>query len=368
MTTTLSAADVARLLTDPSAGAREELAQKLGLRLSEPSIAPGELALAHDIVRLLAKDVEAAVRAALSRGMRQSPHLPRDLALRMADDVDAVALPILADSLVLTDEDLIDLVRRGSPRKQQAVAGREDLAEAVSGAIISHADERAVTTLMGNASARIGGASMEQALDRFGDSAPMKERMVLRQTLPPAVAERLVALVSAHLQAHLVRNHELSPGLAADLVLGGRESVVVRLSSGSDEPDLIRMVEQMKHSGRLTPSLVLRSLCTGDLGFFEAAMTALADVPVANVRLLIHDPGGKGLASLFRKSGLPDALLPMVRAAIEVVHDSRFDGEKRDLERFRARIIARVLTQAETCDSADADYLLGKLGDVLALA
>jgi uncharacterized protein (DUF2336 family) len=365
MTAILSATDVARLLADPSAGSREDLARKLGQQLSETSLGARELALAHDILRLLAEDVEDAVRAALSRGMRLSPYLPRDLALRMADDIDSVALPILAASLVLTDDDLIDLIGRVPPRKQQAMAARTDLAAAVSGAIVAQADVRAVTTLMANATAHIGAQAMEQALDRFGDNEPMKERMAMRPTLPPAVAERLVALVSAHLQAHIVRNHELSPSLAADLVLSGRESVVVRLSSGSDEPDLIRMVEQMKLNGRLTPSLVVRSLCTGDLGFFEAAMTALTDVPVANTRMLIHDHGGKGLEQLYRRSGLPQDLLPMVRAAVEAVDDSRFDGEKRDLKRFRSRVIARVLTQAEACDPADTDYLVSKLGDLL---
>ena len=368
MTVSLTAADVARLLTDPSADARQDLAHKLGEHLTEPTIAPSELALAQDIVRLLAKDIESAVRVALSSSLRRSPHLPHDVALRLAQDIDAVSLPILTDSLVLTDDDLIGIVRAGSPYKQLAIAARPSLSEAVSGAVVAHAGPGAVMTLLDNASARIGADAMEQALDRFGDNETIKERMVMRDSLPPTVAERLVALVSARLQAHLVRHHELPAGLAADLVLNGRESVVMRLSSGSDEPDLARMVEQMKHSGRLTPSLVLRAICTGDLGFFEAAMAALADVPLANARTLIHDPGGNGLAPLYRKAGLPPVMFAMIRAAVAVVGDSRFDGEKRDLERFRSRVIARVLTQTEASDPADVDYLVEKLGDILIAA
>ena len=37
-------------------------------------------------------------------------HLPHDVAVRLASDVEAVALPILADSPVLTDADLVALV------------------------------------------------------------------------------------------------------------------------------------------------------------------------------------------------------------------------------------------------------------------
>jgi hypothetical protein len=48
-----------------------------------------------------------------------------------------------------------------------------------------------------------------------------------------------------------------------------------------------------------------------------------------------------------------------------VVDETGFDGNPRDLERFRSRVITRVLTMAEYVDSGDADYLIDKLGDVL---
>jgi len=62
---------------------------------------------------------------------------------------------------------------------------------------------------------------------------------------------------------------------------------------------------------------------------------------------------------------MPDALFGAVRAAVDVVDELKFDGEPHDLERFRARVISRVLTLVETVDPADADYLVDKLGDVL---
>ena len=66
----------------------------------------------------MAKDVELTVRRALSESLRSARHLPNDVALRLANDVEAVALPILADSPVLTDADLIELVRHGSADRQ----------------------------------------------------------------------------------------------------------------------------------------------------------------------------------------------------------------------------------------------------------
>jgi uncharacterized protein (DUF2336 family) len=121
----------------------------------------------------------------------------------------------------------------------------------------------------------------------------------------------------------------------------------------------------MHRNGRLTPTLILRALCTGDIAFFEAAMAVRGDVPLANAQLLIHDPSRQGLAALYRKAELPESLLGAVRAAVDVVNETGFDGNPRDLERFRARVIARVLTTVESVDAEDADYLIDKLGDVL---
>ena len=98
-------------------------------------------------------------------------------------------------------------------------------------------------------------------------------------------------------------------------------------------------------------------------------MAALAGISVDNARLLVHDPGGNGLLSLYRKAAMPAALLPMVRAAVEVVDETRLDGQAHDLERFRTRVITRVLTQEDApADPGDSDYLLEKLGDMLMAA
>ncbi len=62
---------------------------------------------------------------------------------------------------------------------------------------------------------------------------------------------------------------------------------------------------------------------------------------------------------------MPANLYDAIRAAVDVVDETGFDGDARDLERFRARIITRVLTVTEAIEPADADYLVDVLGDVL---
>jgi uncharacterized protein (DUF2336 family) len=365
MVSTLSQQDVARLLADPSTDVRAEVAGKLAQEIDSPKLTAGELQMAQDIVRLMAKDAAVAVRSALSQSLRSAKRLPNDVAMRLADDVDAVALPILSDSSVLTDADLIAIVGRGSAAKQEAIAVRPNVSEEVSDALITTAGESAVTKLMKNATAQISDRSLGKAVDRFAASEAVKESMVLRQHLPVTVAERLVALVSEQLTDYLVSHHELSPAMATDLVMQSRERAIMQLRNDSGEADVVELVRQMHRNNRLTPMLVLRALCMGDMDFFAAALAVMAKVPLANARILIDDAGGNGLTSLYARAGLPERLLPAVRIAIDVVEGTSFDGGEHDIERYRARVIARILTQFEGFDRDDLDYLLDKLGDVL---
>jgi uncharacterized protein (DUF2336 family) len=365
MASSLTAHDVARLMSEPSPDLRAELAEKVAADLSANGLTAAEVKLAQDIVRVLARDVEEKVRASLSRALRHSPNLPRDVARKLAEDIEFVSLPMLADSLVLTDQDLIEIVRLGSSIKQEAIASRPNLAETVSDALVTHGEEPAVVVLMANNSAKIAEATFHRAATRFANSDNVKEAMVLRETLPITVAERMVTMVSKALQAHLVKAHALAPATAANIVMTSREHAIIRLSLGASDEELRHMVAQMHRNGRLTPSLVLRALCTGDIAFFEAAMAAKSDVPLDNAQILIHEPSRRGLKALYRKAAMPEALFLAIQAAVDVVDELQFDGEPRDLERFRERVISRVLTLVETVDAADADYLLEKLGDVL---
>ncbi len=361
----LSPSDVARLLAEPSAQARAEVAGKLAQDIDNPELSASEVRLAQDIIRILANDIEATVRQTVSQSLRCSTRLPADTALRLANDIEAVALPILADSGLLTAADLVAIVRRGSPVKQEAIAGRRDLAEDVSDVLISDAHVRAVTALMRNSTAQISENGLGKAIERFSDDDAVKESIARRDKLPITIAERLVALVTDQVKNHLVSHHELSPDIATDIVLQTRDVTTITLSYGSREDELQLLVEEMRSHDRLSPFLVLRALCLGDMEFFEAAMAALANVPVRNARRLIHDAGPNGLRSLFEKSGLPPRLLPAIRVAVDVVDGVKFDGGEHDLERYRARVITRILTQFERFGDEDLDYLLEKLIAVL---
>jgi uncharacterized protein (DUF2336 family) len=366
MASHLSQADVERLLKEPSPLVRAEVAGKIALDIDSPQMNDGEIKLAHDIVRLMARDVEVSVRQSLAQNLRTAQRLPHDVAVQLARDVEAVALPILQESTVLTDADLLSIVAEGSDKKHEAIAERPNVSTQVSEALITSAGETAVTKLMNNATAQIAPQSLDKAITRFQASESVKEAMVQRSALPVVVAERLATLVSDRLRDYLVAHHEMSATVAADLVLQSRERTIVGLAAGSSEQEIEKLVQQMFHNGRLTPSIVLRALCMGDVLLFESAVAIMANIPLVNARILIHDGGQLGLKTVYEKANMPASMLPIVRAAIGIVHETELTGASAsEIESYRATVIERIVTQFEHFSSEDIDYLITKLGDLL---
>lgn len=356
--------DVARLLANPSADTRAELAAKIAGQ--HPMLSMEQRKLAEDIFRLMAKDAEERVREALSRQLKENPLVPHDLALTLARDVDAVALPILQFSEVLTDEDLIEIVKAQSPDKQVAVASRAHVSADVAEALVDSHNESVVATLVSNEGAELSEATLQRVVDEFGDSEAVGKPLVARASLPVTVAERLMAKVSENLREALAERRDLSPETVANLLLQAREMAVLGLADS--DTDVAKLVDHLYRNGRLTPSIILRAVCMGDTTFFETALAKLARIKLENARTLIHDAGKRGFEALFDKAGLPKAFFQAMRAAIDVSYEMEYDGGPNDRERFSRRMIERILTQygdlGVEFENDDLEYLLAKMNQL----
>jgi uncharacterized protein (DUF2336 family) len=367
----LTQADVTRLLNDSSPRVRAQTTAKIAAEFDAAALSEAERRIAEDIFRALVRDTEVLVREALAAHLKSTPELPHDVALALARDVDSVALPVLKFSEVLTDDDLIDIVRGQEPAKQVAIAQRSGVSEAVSDALVETGNEAAVAHLVGNEGAALSEGALDRLIDKYKESTPVADSLARRPNLPPAISERVVSALAERLQAYLVSKHELSPDMASTLVLQARERATVTLIDyGSSEVELDSLIDQLHRKEGLTPSLLLRVLCVGDLIFFERAMSKLTNLPLRNVRILIHDKGMLGLEPLYLRAGLPKALFPAFRAAVSLVVETDYDGGPNDRQRYVERIMQRILTKFEDPATRiapdDIEYLMVKLRQLAA--
>lgn len=367
----LSKDDVTRLLSDPSPEVRAATTTKIAKSFDVSAFNDEERRIAEDIFRILSEDAEIRVRQALSAQLKTNPDLPRDVALTLARDVESVALPLLKVSEVLTDEDLIAIVRGESAAKQSAIAQRPQVSEQVSDALVDTGNEEAVARLVRNKGARISESAYDRVVENYSSSSAVTDSLTRRLDLPPAISERVVAAISDRLHEYLIDKHDVSPDIASNLILQVREQAIMSLlDHGSSDDDLDSLIAQLHRKNGLTPSLLLRALCTGDLAFFERSVAKLTGLPLQNVQLLIHDAGMLGLESLYLRAKLPKTLYPAFRAAIVLAIETDYDGGSNDRERYVEKMLERVLTRfpdpSMRISSSDIEFLITKLRQIAA--
>jgi uncharacterized protein (DUF2336 family) len=226
-------------------------------------------------------------------------------------------------------------------------------------ALVESDNEKATEVLVKNEGAELDEDTIGQILDNYGETDAIKQGLAERSELPMNISERLITMVSGRLKGYLVERHSLSEQYANYLTHDTRERATVDLlDQSANFADIEQFILHLRESKRLTPSLIVRAICIGDIRFFETAMAILAKMPIANARIMIHDSGRLGLRAIFNRTGMPLVYFPIFRVAIDVLDETQYDGHTGDRTRFRRRMIERILTQFNEIDPGDIDYLI----------
>jgi len=355
--------DIQRLSKEADPQERALAAGRFCTRFDAPDLSAEERAAGAEIIRILAEDAADLVRRALSVTLQRSVHLPPDVARKLASDIDSIAIPVIGGSPVLSDDDLVAIVRSGHPARQTAVASRNAVSETVVREIAEHGAAGAVAAAASNDGAVFDAAAYDMVLRRFENSPEVIERFIDRSNLPLEVTERLISKITDEAMQRLVSRHALPPQLAVELAEGARERATIDLVDQAGlSQDPRRFVQQLLLNGRLTPSLMLRALFRGHMTFFEHCIAELAGIEHSKAWLLIHDAGSLGLEAAFKKAGLPARILPAVRAGLSAWHSLEIGpGGERDVARFRKLLTERVFTQFQGAPEAELDYCLSRL-------
>ncbi|OPZ79258.1 MAG: hypothetical protein BWY78_00155 [Alphaproteobacteria bacterium ADurb.Bin438] len=364
----LSMGDVQRLISDNSPESRAIAAEKIAASYSHENFVNVEKKIAEDIFRLLAKDVEERVRVVLSENLMQSEDLPRDVALTLAHDIsDIVANPILQFSKLLTSDDLIEIIKEGNESRQVAIASRETVETSVSSVLAEVGKEKAVETLVRNEGAKIDETAFSKVMDRFGDKENIQHGLTMRSALPSSIAGRLLDKVSEDLKKHLIQKHNIDPSKAKTIISQSRDKATVNVTSMVTDEETQSIVYGLKQKNKLTPSIILRALCSGETIFFENSIALLTKLPVANIRKLVYDTGPLGLPALYEKAGLPARMFPAARIAIDLIKETNYKGGDADIqESFSRMVVGRLMEQLrdvmdDVQEDADIETLLALL-------
>lgn len=358
----LTELDIRRLVKAADENERAAAAHKLCRAMDRTDLDAEDRAAAEKILRVLADDAAELVRRAMAVTLKASDLIPRDVARRLAADVDSIALPIIEFCPAFSDEDLIEIVRAGAAIRQIAVAGRPRVSRDVAEVLAAEGVEPAVRTLAANDNADLSERALSSAVDRFGASPEVTAAIAYRQVLPPAISERLIELVGDAVRDHLISRHAVPPEVVIRLAGHARERATVDLiDQAGAEADLAAFAAQLNARKVLNASLLLRALARGQMSLFEHGMAELAGTPHSRAWLMIHDAGPLGLKAIYDRAGMPPRLFAAFRSGVDTWRALQAEGAETTGEAYQQRMLERFLTQRPNAPREDMAYLMERL-------
>ena len=117
MRSRLTDEDIRRLIKGENPEDRALAARKICQRIDVPDLTDEERQAANAIITMIAQDAATLVRRSLAVTLRQSPNLPKDVAMKLARDIESIAVPVIAGSpvyreVILAAEPVVPYPRR----------------------------------------------------------------------------------------------------------------------------------------------------------------------------------------------------------------------------------------------------------------
>jgi uncharacterized protein (DUF2336 family) len=318
----LSAEDVGTLQRDRSPQARAQVASKFGRQFDELCAGSGQ-ALADAVLQLLVRDLAAEVRQALASAVAGSARLPPQAAQQLAGDEIEIARPILERSPVLTDEDLVRVVRTNAMQYALAVAGRERLSEIVSEALVATGHEQVVTRLVDNDGAKLSQSTMQRVIEDFRGNEQIHARVIRRPELPYEVVEQLIGVMGDRLEWQLIRDRRMPAEEARALMNAVRERAAISFTARTHADGKLhqRLLDELG-AGRLGHERLLLLLRDGDIAGLEIGLALHARLEPTQVRHLLYHADRRHLAALCIAAGLATPHYITLRMALELAEET----------------------------------------------
>jgi len=265
------------------------------------SVSDRERALMSEILRRLVHDVEKNLRKSLAENLSKRSDTPHALIVELANDEFEVAHPILIESNVLQDQDLIETIKHRTMAHQLAISMRNTLSEDVSEALVETGEQDVIANLLNNHGAKISRHVMDYLVSESKRVDSYQNPLVQRSDLPPELAERMSWWVSAALREHISGKFNLDLGELDDAIetvtseqFGAEPDTAAPTSKADD------LVERLSDLGELNASFLIKALRQGEISLFEAAFCKLTGLKTKLLRRILFEPGGEALVLLCR--------------------------------------------------------------------
>ncbi len=277
------------LAPDASDGARAALASGLyDLARASADLTTDDRSMAVDVVMEIIKRAAAGVRQQLSERLARDPQAPKVLVLALARDQIAIAFPVLSESAVLEEADLLDIIRESPLEHRLGTLQRESVPAAVSSAVVESRDALAMRWLVENPGADIPRDAMEVIVEASRVEPELQRPLVNRTDLPADLATKMHEFVPDDLRQRLTDH--------------GRNAAAT--PSEHAEGWALSLALEMRAAGALTAEFLLKTLRDGKVAQFDELFARYSRISSAAARQILSSPTGEALAVALKAQGV----------------------------------------------------------------
>jgi uncharacterized protein (DUF2336 family) len=296
------AKDLLALAHDSSPMARTSLVSGLyDLSLESANLPAGERSMAVDVVLEIIKHAPIGVRQQVSERLARDTQAPKVLVLALARDEDvSVAYPVLIESPVLEEADLVEIMRKSRAEHRCGTLQRESLSESVSSVAVETGDPQVMRWLVENPGANISRRDMETIVRAASVEPELQKPLVSRADLPQDLATKMQSFLPDDLRRENVRQHP-SAAMAADQTRATSQSVT---ATAEDERRVFALARELRKAGTLTIEHLLDTIRGGKLAEFEVVFATYGRISLAVARQILESPSGEAMAVVLKAPGV----------------------------------------------------------------
>ncbi|MGH6718095.1 MAG: DUF2336 domain-containing protein [Alphaproteobacteria bacterium] len=288
------------LAKEPSSDRRRDLLREITDLFVDASDTYNEREKDHfnAIMMGVTSAMEAKVRLELAHKLANVEDAPRGVITMLANDSIEVALPVLQNSSVLEDIDLLEVVRRHGQGHMRAISGRKDVSAQVVDALIQKGDDDVLKTLVRNDGAKISNGSMERIVSRAEHNQQLHAPLVERTEMPPELLNEMFWFVSSNLRQHIVeRTAAIDSDTVDRLIAESQSSVVAEMAAQqANMTEAERFILNKQRLGQLDDDLLIELLKARQFREFIYGLAYFVDVDVRTAQRVFYDPGCEALA------------------------------------------------------------------------
>lgn len=295
------------LARDKSQARRKQLARTITDLFVEQSteLTDRERMLMFDILHKMIHDAEMDVRRTISKQLAEIEDAPRDLINILANDEIEVAFPILRQSLVFQDEDLIEVIQHRTLEHQLAIAVRASVSEEVSDALVETGNETVINGLLNNQNAKLSSATMEYLIEESKRVDTFREPILNRNDLEPELAKRMYMWVSAALRHFIIEKYDFDETVLDDLLEQTAAEEMESLDAAKDATSKTdELAAKLEEEGSDTVKVMIQALREGEVSLFMTMFRRRTRLRDNLMKRIMFEPGGEGLAIACKASGI----------------------------------------------------------------